>query len=33
MKKIILMGYNFIIGSIGLKPFNTLGEAKDYLVQ
>lgn len=33
MKKIILTGYNFIIGGIGLKPFGTLNEAKDYLVQ
>lgn len=33
MKKILLSGYNFIIGGIGLKPFTTLEEAKDYLVQ
>ncbi len=33
MKKIILTSYNFIIGGVGLKPFSTLEEAKDYLVQ
>jgi len=33
MKKIILTGYNFIIGGVGLKPFRTLTEAKDYLAQ
>lgn len=33
LKKIILTGYNFIIGGIGLKPFPTLEEAKNYLVQ
>ncbi len=33
IKKVILTGYNFIIGGIGLKPFDNLEEAKDYLVQ
>ena len=33
IKKIILTGYNFMIGGVGLKPFNTLAEAKDYLTR
>ena len=33
IKKIILTGYNFIIGGVGLKPFSTIDEAKDYLVR
>ncbi len=33
MKKIILMGYNMVLGrSNALRPFNSLEEAKDYLV-
>ncbi|MBN1181342.1 MAG: hypothetical protein JXB49_03580 [Bacteroidales bacterium] len=32
-RKILLQAYNLIIGSNGMKPFNTLEEAKDWLVE
>lgn len=32
-KKILLMAYNVVIGKNGLKPFNSLEEAKDWLVE
>lgn len=33
LKKVLLQGYNAISGSRGLKPFNSKGEALDYLVK
>lgn len=32
-KKILLMAYNLVIGKNGLKPFDNLEEAKDWLIQ
>ena len=32
-KKILLKAYNLVLRSSGLKPFNTMKEAKDWLVE
>jgi len=32
-RKILLMDYNLIIGKNGIKPFDTIEEAKDWLIE
>jgi hypothetical protein len=32
-RKILLMGYNLLLGKNGLRPFDTLEEAKNWLVE